>query len=75
VTVRGCCPLMWVVRHSRGRVELKRPLSCSSCVVNRAYCEAFCRGDVWAINYASFLEELMLIEGSGGDGNVRKIGN
>ena len=71
--IRDCCPVVWALERTKTKIQLKQPLSCKTCTVSRAFCEAFCRGDERAIQYALILEELMVMKG---DRDVRKeIGN
>ena len=71
--IPDCCPIIWTLERAKTKIQLTRPLSCETCTVNRAFCEAFCRGDVRAVQYALILEELMVMKG---DKDVRKeIGN
>ena len=61
--IRDCCPIVWTLERAKTKIQLKRPLSCETCTVNRAFCDAFCRGDERAVQYALILEDLMVMEG------------
>jgi len=56
-----CCPLLSILE--RLNAEYKHRLNCATCLVNPQFCEAFCRGDVSAIQHAVRLEDMLVKRG------------